>query len=193
MSDSPGLRSTRGSVSARQADGGCVRRSPYRRPMIAKVEPLTPARALRGPFDYRLPGDMDEVDVGSMLVVPFGKRRLLGVVVDLADESELPSERLVEPLAALDRRVPTELVRLGLWAAEEYCSTPARGLALVRPPGAGIGAMPRGGIRRVLTAAITDAGRAALCEIRVRLGGRQRAALDALLAGPRTGARPSPA
>ena len=157
--------------------------------MIAKVEPLTPARALRGPFDYRLPGDMDEVDVGSMLVVPFGKRRLLGVVVDLADESELPSERLVEPLAALDRRVPTELVRLGLWAAEEYCSTPARGLALVLPPGAGIGALPRVGIRRVLTAAITDAGRAALCEIRVRLGGRQRAALEALAEGPQTAAR----
>ena len=69
--------------------------------MIAKVEPLTPARALRGPFDYRIPGEMEEVDVGSMLVVPFGRRRLLGVVVDLADESELPSERLVEPLAAL--------------------------------------------------------------------------------------------
>ena len=87
--------------------------------VIAKVEPLTPARALRGPFDYRLPGGMEEVDVGTMLVVPFGRRRLLGVVVDLADESELPSERLVEPLAALDRRVPKELVSLGLWAADE--------------------------------------------------------------------------
>ena len=157
--------------------------------MIAKVEPLTPARALRGPFDYRIPGEMEEVDVGSMLVVPFGRRRLLGVVVDLADESELPSERLVEPLAALDRRVPKELVRLGLWAAEEYCSTPARGLALVLPPGAGIGALPRVGIRRVLTAAITDAGRAALCGTRIRLGGRQRAALDALADGPQTATR----
>ncbi|HKP90542.1 MAG TPA: hypothetical protein VJT75_11295, partial [Thermoleophilaceae bacterium] len=127
--------------------------------MIAKVEPLTPARALRGPFDYRLPGEMDEVGVGSMLVVPFGRRRLLGVVVDLAEESELPPDRLVEPLAALDRGVPPELVRLGLWAAEEYCSTPARGLALVLPPGSGIGgALPRVGIRRVLTAEIAAAG-----------------------------------
>src|SRR5437764_885954 len=154
--------------------------------VIAKVEPLTPARALRGPFDYRLPGDMEQVDVGSMLVVPFGKRRLLGVVVDLTERSELPSERLVEPLAALDRRVPKELVRLGRWAAEEYCSTPARGLALVLPPGAGIGALPRVGIRRVLSAEITDAGRAALGEDGERLGGKQRAALEALLAGART-------
>ena len=153
------------------------------------MEPLTPARALRGPFDYRLPGDMDQVGVGSMLVVPFGKRRLLGVVVDLAEESDLPPERLVEPLAALDRGVPPELIRLGLWAAEEYCSTPARGLALVLPPGAGIGALPRVGIRRVLTAEITDAGRAALGEEGPRLGGRQRLVLEALTDGAQTAAR----
>jgi primosomal protein N' (replication factor Y) (superfamily II helicase) len=157
--------------------------------VIAKVEPLTPARALRGPFDYRLPGEMEEVGVGSMLVVPFGRRRLLGVVVDLAEESELPPERLVEPLAALDRGVPPELVRLGLWTAEEYCSTPARGLALVLPPGSGIGALPRVGIRRALTAEISGAGRAALVGEGPRLGGRQRAALEALAAGPQTAAQ----
>src|SRR5213079_3282748 len=90
---------------------------------------------------------------------------------------------------ALDRGVPPELVRLGLWTAEEYCSTPARGLALVLPPGAGIGALPRVGIRRVLTATITDPGRAALAPDGPRLGGRQRAALEALAAGPHTAAK----
>ena len=38
--------------------------------VIAKVEPLTPARSLRGPFDYRLAGALEDVGVGSMLVVP---------------------------------------------------------------------------------------------------------------------------
>ncbi|HEX8073941.1 MAG TPA: primosomal protein N', partial [Thermoleophilaceae bacterium] len=151
--------------------------------MIAKVEPLTPARALRGPFDYRLPGEMDGVDVGSMLVVPFGRRRLLGVVVELTEHSDVPPERLVQPLAALDRGVPAELVRLGLWVAEEYCSTPARGLALVLPPGSGIGGLPRVGIRRTLAATITAAGRAALAA-GARLGPRQRAALEGLRDGP---------
>ena len=47
--------------------------------MIAKVEPLTPARALRGPFDYLLGDELAGVGVGSMLVVTFGHRRLLGV------------------------------------------------------------------------------------------------------------------
>ncbi len=106
---------------------------------IAKVEPLTTARALRGPFDYRLPEEMAEVGVGSVVRVPFGRRQpVLGVVVEMAESSELPPERLVEPLEALETGVPVELVRLGLWVAREYCSTPARGLRLVLPPGAGV-------------------------------------------------------
>ncbi len=151
--------------------------------MIAKVEPLTPARALRGPFDYLLTGPLEGVGVGSMLVVPFGRRRLLGVVVDLADESEVPSERLVQPLAALEADVPEALVRLGLWVAREYVSTPARGLALVLPPGTGTGSGRPLRPRRSLRAALTENGREALSSS-ARLGHRQRAALDALAGGP---------
>src|SRR2546423_171897 len=122
---------------------------------------------------------MRGVEVGSMLLVPFGSRRLLGVVVELAEESDIPAERLVAPLRALETGVPADLVSLGLWMAEEYCSTPARGLALVLPPGTGTGALPRIGVRRTLAAEITAARREAL-GADVRLGPRQRAALEAL-------------
>ncbi len=105
---------------------------------IAKVEPLTTARALRGPFDYRLPAEMADVGVGSVVRVPFGRQRVLGVVVDLAETSDLAPERLAEPIEALETGVPAELVQLGLWVAREYCSTPSRGLRLVLPPGAGV-------------------------------------------------------
>src|SRR6476659_10289257 len=105
---------------------------------IAKVEPLTTARALRGPFDYRLPAEMADVGVGSVVRVPFGRQRVLGVVVEVAEASDLPSERLVEPIEALETGVPAELVRLGLWVSHEYCSTTSRGLQLVLPPGAGV-------------------------------------------------------
>src|SRR4051795_7125601 len=149
-----------------------VRSRPYLRGVIAKVEPLTTARALRGPFDYRVPGCMAGVDVGSMLVVPFAGRRLLGVVVGMAEQSDVPAERLVEPLEALDRGVPAELIQLGLWVAEEYCSTPARGLALVLPPGTGTSGS-KVGIRRALVAEISAAGRAALAG-GGRLGGGGR-------------------
>ena len=73
-----------------------------------------------------------------------------------------PAEKLVEPIEALEGGVPPELVRLGLWTAEEYVSTPARGLSLVLPPGTGTGARQRTRTRRALRAALTPAGRDAL-------------------------------
>ena len=149
-------------------------------PAIAKVEPLTTARALRGPFDYRLPDALGRVQVGSLLVVPFGRRRVLGVVVALAAESSIAPERLAAPLEALEQGVPAELVSLAHWIAEEYCSTPARALGLVLPPGAGSGPRAALAARRPLVAELTAAGLDALNGAAPRLGGRQRAVLEAL-------------
>jgi primosomal protein N' (replication factor Y) (superfamily II helicase) len=105
---------------------------------IAQVEPMTTARALRGPFDYRLPPELrgGEVKVGSMLVVPFGRREVLGVVVGLAEHSEVAEGKLLAPLRALELGVPRDLVALAEWIAAEYCSTISRALGLVLPPGA---------------------------------------------------------
>ena len=129
---------------------------------IAQVQPMTSTRALRGPFDYRLPAELRErgVDVGSMLVVPFARRQVLGVVVGMAEGSEISEEKLLAPLRALDESpsaalappgasapsdlvalptmptLPVELVELAHWIAAEYCSTTARALTLVLPPGA---------------------------------------------------------
>jgi primosomal protein N' (replication factor Y) len=104
---------------------------------IAQVEPLTTARALRGPFDYRLPEELRAgVDVGSMLVVPFGRREVLGVVTGLIERSEVADEKLLAPLRAFELGVPIDLVALAEWIAVEYCSTLARALRLVLPPGA---------------------------------------------------------
>jgi primosomal protein N' (replication factor Y) len=107
-------------------------------PEIAQVEPMTTARAVRGPFDYRLPEPLRDgaVGVGSMLVVPFGRREVLGVVVGISDHSEVEERRLLAPRRALELGVPRELVELASWLAREYCTTPARALALVVPPDA---------------------------------------------------------
>ncbi|MGN6258961.1 MAG: replication restart helicase PriA [Solirubrobacterales bacterium] len=150
---------------------------------ILRVEPLTTARALRGPFDYRRPEAMADLEVGSVVRVPFGPRRILGVVVEVADASELPPERLAEPIEALEAGATRELVRLGLWVAREYCSTPSRGLQLVLPPGTGTGSGGRTvRAKTELRAALLPAGEAAL-EGGERLGSKQRAALEALRSG----------
>ena len=148
--------------------------------MVAKVEPLTTARSLRGPFDYLLPNRLAHVGIGSVLEVPFGRRRVLGVVLAVEEKSDVAPERLVEPLAALEEDVPPELVSLGLWVAREYCSTPARGLALVLPPGTGTGGR-RVGARQRLVAELVP-GAADLEG--TGLGPRQRAVLGALAGGP---------
>jgi primosomal protein N' (replication factor Y) len=150
---------------------------------ILRVEPLTTARALRGPFDYRRPEAMQDLEVGSVVRVPFGPRRILGVVVEVAEVSELPAERLAEPVEALEAGANPGLVRLGLWVAREYCSTPSRGLQLVLPPGTGTGSGGRTVRSKTeLRAALLPAGVAAL-EGGERLGSKQRAALEALRAG----------
>ena len=144
---------------------------------IAQVEPLTSARALRGPFDYALPEAMRErVAIGSMLVVPFGRRDLLGVVVGLAEESSIERTRLLEPREAIDDGgVPADLVELAGWIALEYCSTPARALSLVLPPGASAGVH---GLEQ-LVAELTAAGREA-CGSGIRLTALQREVLERL-------------
>src|SRR4051812_23566322 len=156
---------------------------------IAKVEPLLTTRNVSGPFDYRLTEAMGDVGVGSVLVVPFGRRRVVGVVVDLAERSDLPEERLAEPVEALEAGVPPELVELGRWIGDQYCSTPARGLGLVLPPGVGTGAEARR-VRPLVELEVeaTDNGREALTGTQ-RLGLRQRAVLRALLAGPQLARR----
>jgi primosomal protein N' (replication factor Y) (superfamily II helicase) len=143
---------------------------------IARVEPLTRTRAVRGPFDYRLGPEHAAVEVGSVLSVPFGNSRILGVVLALADSSEIPPERLAEPLAILAPSLPPDLVALAGWMAREYCSTPARALSLLLAPGAAAGVRPR----TVRIAAITASGRAALDDGTVRLSDGQREAVQRL-------------
>ena len=88
---------------------------------IVQVEPLSTARALRGPFDYLLPEDFPEVNVGTRLSVPFAGRKLDAVVVAIGDRSELPVERLASPHSVLEPSIQGDLVALALWLAQAYC------------------------------------------------------------------------
>jgi primosomal protein N' (replication factor Y) len=148
---------------------------------IAQVEPLTTTRALRGPFDYRLSEELrGEVHVGSLLVVPFGRRQLIGVVVGLAERSEVPDAKLLAPSGATALGIPAELVGLAAWLARAYCSTSARALGLMLPVGATSGARPR----RRMVAELTAGGHALISgEASAPLTARQFALLRTLADG----------
>jgi primosomal protein N' (replication factor Y) (superfamily II helicase) len=89
-------------------------------PKVTRVALDTPLRRL---FDY-LPqvGDAPDPPLGSRVRVPFGRQRLVGVVVEYAAQSQIPSARLKPILEVLDREpvldpATLELVR---WCAQYY-------------------------------------------------------------------------
>jgi primosomal protein N' (replication factor Y) len=94
----------------------------------ASVFPLVTARAVARPFTYEVPED---VGVGAIVRIPFGRSRARGIVVSL-DES-VPAGVQVKPIDSVIGQVPPALVELALWLADYYGSTPARALALVAP------------------------------------------------------------
>ena len=145
---------------------------------VAQVQPLVTARALRGPFDYLIPEGFGDVEVGSRLKVPFAGRTLDAVVTALSDSSDLPIERLAKPKSLLEPGVPAELVELAIRVSASYCSTAARGLALVVPPGGKRGVKAR----TESVASISAAGVEALAGA-AKLNDAQRAVLTALTRG----------
>ena len=155
------------------------------------MQPLTRTRAMRGTFDYRLEPEHSEVGVGTLLRIPFHHRRELGVVVELAEHSELAPEKLAAPEAVVGVGLTPELVAMAQWMAREYCSTPARALSLMLAPGSAEGT----GAKQGLVARITDAGETALAPeqdsaARATLNDAQRALLLSLREeGPTIAAR----
>jgi primosomal protein N' (replication factor Y) (superfamily II helicase) len=55
-------------------------------------------------FDYRAP-DVDEKDIGQRVLVPFGKKILVGVIIEIARTTSLPSHRVRSVLEVL-REIP---------------------------------------------------------------------------------------
>ena len=82
---------------------------------------------LRRVFDYLPPKDpvpdvAHPVQPGARVRVPFGRQRLVGIVLEAASSSDLPSERLKPILEVLDPRPILDSAALGLlrWAADYY-------------------------------------------------------------------------
>jgi primosomal protein N' (replication factor Y) len=94
----------------------------------AEVFPLVTARAVARAFTYEVP---DDVGVGAIVRVPFGRSRARGIVTEIVDAA--PEGVEARPIEAVLGELPPALVELALWLADYYGSTPARALALVAP------------------------------------------------------------
>ena len=81
----------------------------------------TPLRRL---FDYRVPAaiDVSMLQPGQRLWVPFGKRRAIGILVELRADSDVPADKLRAAYELIDVEpvIDPVLLRLLVWSAEYY-------------------------------------------------------------------------
>jgi primosomal protein N' (replication factor Y) len=81
----------------------------------------TPLRRL---FDY-LPSNSEacsHLTPGCRVKVPFGRRTLVGIFIEMAETTTVPQNKLKPIIEILDQEslIPQDLMQLGLWAAEYY-------------------------------------------------------------------------
>ncbi|HEU5070604.1 MAG TPA: primosomal protein N' [Verrucomicrobiae bacterium] len=99
--------------------------------MIARV---TLEIALRKEFDYAIPPELaGQVDVGSRVQVPFGPRKVLGVVTAVAEESEHTQLKSIIKIIGAQTLVTPKVLALARWIADYYCCPPEIALKSVLP------------------------------------------------------------
>jgi primosomal protein N' (replication factor Y) len=91
-------------------------------PQVVRVALDMPLRRV---FDYLLPKTSPpaaQIAPGTRVRVPFGRQKLVGVVMENAASSDVPEERLKSILEVLDPQPILDVPALGLlrWAAEYY-------------------------------------------------------------------------
>jgi len=90
--------------------------------------------ALRKEFDYSIPAELaGQIDVGSRVQVPFGPRKILGVVTALAEESGQASLKPIIKVIGAQTLVTAKVLKLARWIGEYYCCAPEIALKSVLP------------------------------------------------------------
>ncbi len=90
--------------------------------------------ALRKEFDYLVPAELaGKVDVGSRVQVPFGARKILGVVTAVAEESAQANLKPIIKVIGAQTLVTPKVLQLARWIGEYYCCAPETALKSVLP------------------------------------------------------------
>jgi primosomal protein N' (replication factor Y) len=99
---------------------------------ILRVAINTPVNKL---FDYLPPAKGPTPKPGKRVSVPFGRRKLIGIIAAVTTESEFPLHKLKRAEAVLDEQVLLEqpLVNLLNWAARYYQHPPGEVFAAALP------------------------------------------------------------
>jgi len=103
--------------------------------VFAPLQAPAPGAAAQA-FTYHVPDELrGRLAVGSLVVVPFGPRRLYGIIVALSTESPVPETRPIESLVDPEPVLTPAQVALARWMNREYLAPLWRCLMLMLPPG----------------------------------------------------------
>ena len=79
---------------------------------------------LRRLFDYRAPAQVAAAvwQPGVRVRVPFGRREMVGILVETASSTHVPADKIKDALELLDEQplLPASIMRLCLWTAQYY-------------------------------------------------------------------------
>jgi primosomal protein N' (replication factor Y) len=104
--------------------------------MLTYVEVAINLTHISGCFHYHLPPELEElISPGSLVIVPFGRQRLQGVVLRFVDTPEVPETKPVEELVD-EKPVLTPIqIELARWMSEETLSPLGACINLMLPVG----------------------------------------------------------
>ncbi len=148
-------------------------------PSILQVALDTPLHRL---FDYRLPDTLGAVQPGSLIEVPFGRTRQIGVVLGQQADSTVQTDKLRDVIRVLDDRpaLSPDILRLAQFCADYY-HYPLGAILLATLPPRLKNATPF--VAETPWLIVTEAGRTAEPPARAKA---QRALLDAVRAAPQS-------
>jgi primosomal protein N' (replication factor Y) (superfamily II helicase) len=146
-------------------------------PSIVQVALDTPLHRM---FDYCLPDDLGALQAGTLVEVPFGRTRQVGVALGQPAGSTVGADKLRNVLRVLDDRpaLTPEILRLAQFCADYY-HYPLGAILLATLPPRLKNATPF--VADMPWLVLTDAGREAVPPARAKA---QHALLDALRAAP---------
>ena len=126
-----------------------------------------------GTFTYSVPDNLAErARVGTRVLVPFGRRKVTGLVVGLLAETDIEEVRDVIDVLDVEPMLDESMLDLTRWVADYYLAPWGEVLRAALPPGINMES------RRCVR--LTPDGRAALRDGAADLSDRRRAVLEAL-------------
>lgn len=104
--------------------------------MLANIIPATKTRGDNEIFSYSIPADLaEQIVIGSIVNVPFGKNLILGVVKSIEEASNTPSKYTVKNIASIASPViiPTSYLDLAQWISDYYLCSIGEAISMFTP------------------------------------------------------------